>query len=220
MIRVDKPRLTAEEEAELGRRARAGDVSARNELVERNLGLVDKIVRHRRAEAHDHVWSAGYLGLIKGADTFDPEAGTRFSTHACQAIAWYIHNARCETWLVQTPRQPRSKELIEAVERVRNAECWSIDRDGENRGYMPDYSDPWAATEHEELLAGVLAAMNDRERLAVSLRFGLDGQGVRRFDHIGVKLGITKQGAEQLVSKTIERLRRAQLVTEMHDADS
>src|SRR5208283_5527466 len=73
--------LTADAEAELGRRARAGDLAARNELVERNLGYVlYRVSRYRAVCRDDDLLQAGCVGLIEAANVFDPNAhpGKRF----------------------------------------------------------------------------------------------------------------------------------------------
>lgn len=60
----------------------------RNELVEKNLGLVHSCAnrfRGRGAE-YDDLFQAGCVGLIKAAENFDPERGFSFSTYAVPVI--------------------------------------------------------------------------------------------------------------------------------------
>ncbi len=60
----------------------------RNNLVEKNLGLVHSCAnkfRGRGAE-YDDLFQAGCIGLIKAADNFDPERGFSFSTYAVPVI--------------------------------------------------------------------------------------------------------------------------------------
>ena len=62
--------------------------SARNELVEKNLGLVHACAnrfRGRGAE-YDDLFQAGCVGLIKAADNFDESRGFSFSTYAVPVI--------------------------------------------------------------------------------------------------------------------------------------
>ena len=63
-------------------------IEKRNELVEKNLGLVHSCAnkfRGRGAE-YDDLFQAGCMGLIKAADNFDPERGFSFSTYAVPVI--------------------------------------------------------------------------------------------------------------------------------------
>lgn len=62
--------------------------SRRNELVEKNLGLVHACAnrfRGRGAEYED-LFQAGCVGIIKAADNFDPSRGFSFSTYAVPVI--------------------------------------------------------------------------------------------------------------------------------------
>lgn len=78
--------------AVLIRRARAGDKSAENELVENNMGLVYSIVKRYASgtvEAEDLV-QIGAIGLIKAIKKFDTKFNVKFSTYAVPVIAGEI----------------------------------------------------------------------------------------------------------------------------------
>lgn len=80
------------EESELYRRAREGDVEARQALTLRHLPLVREIARrfHRGAYELEELVQAGTVGLLTALGGFDPERGHRFSTYAVPFIAGEI----------------------------------------------------------------------------------------------------------------------------------
>jgi RNA polymerase nonessential primary-like sigma factor len=86
-----RPLLTAAQELALARAMRAGDFSARQTLIERNLRLVVSIARHyaHRGVALPDLVEEGNLGLIHALEKFDPERGFRFSTYA----TWWIRQS-------------------------------------------------------------------------------------------------------------------------------
>lgn len=109
------PLLTLEEEQALTRRAREGDVLARQKLVESNMRLVINIARtyHSRAVPLEDLIQEGAIGLIQAIQRFDPDKGFRFSTYAThwvrQAIGRAIDNKakaiRLPAHIVQTLRK-------------------------------------------------------------------------------------------------------------------
>lgn len=95
--------LSEEEERYYLKRAEAGDLEARNILIERNLRLVAHIMKKYYAQASDQedLISIGTIGLIKGITTFDPDKGARLATYA----------ARCVENAILTPTTLRAEQL-------------------------------------------------------------------------------------------------------------
>ncbi|MCH2111358.1 MAG: sigma-70 family RNA polymerase sigma factor [Planctomycetes bacterium] len=98
------PLLKPEEEVSLGRRVQNGDEEAREHMIRANLRLVVSIAKRfsGRGLSLPDLIAEGNLGLFKGIQKFDPEAGFRFSTYA----TW---------WIQQTIR----RALINQVKTVR-----------------------------------------------------------------------------------------------------
>jgi RNA polymerase primary sigma factor len=84
--------LDVEREKELAKRAKAGDLFAKNELIQANLKLVITIARkaiHVSRLPMIDLIQEGNLGLMIAIDKFNPDLGYRFSTYA----TWWIKQA-------------------------------------------------------------------------------------------------------------------------------
>ena len=82
-----KPLSAAEEKQYLERYA-AGDLEARNVLIEHNLRLVAHIMKKYYTQTRDQedLISIGTIGLIKGISSYKPDKGVRLATYAARCI--------------------------------------------------------------------------------------------------------------------------------------
>lgn len=89
------PLLRAEQEWELGARVRAGDIDARQRMIEANLRLVVSVARAHvgRGVAMMDLVAEGNLGLIRAVEKFEPERRLRFSTYSVWWIRQAVRNA-------------------------------------------------------------------------------------------------------------------------------
>ena len=80
--------LKAEEERMYLERCAAGDLEARNILIEHNLRLVAHIIKkyYTQTDDQDDLISIGTIGLIKGISTFKPDKNVRLATYASRCI--------------------------------------------------------------------------------------------------------------------------------------
>ena len=91
----------------------------RDDLVRGNLRLVRHIVRRiaARVPAHvdgDELMAAGYEGLLRAADRFDPDRGVAFSTFAACAIRGAVMDALRD----MDPLARPTRQRVQAVERA------------------------------------------------------------------------------------------------------
>ncbi|MCU9593168.1 RNA polymerase sporulation sigma factor SigG [Caldibacillus thermolactis] len=82
------PVLKNEEMRELFKQMQAGDLSAREKLVNGNLRLVLSVIQrfNNRGEYVDDLFQVGCIGLMKSIDNFDLSQNVRFSTYAVPMI--------------------------------------------------------------------------------------------------------------------------------------
>ena len=80
--------LSAQEEKKYVERMLAGDIEARNVLVEHNLRLVAHIAKkyYTQSDEQDDLISIGTIGLIKAVGTFDAEKKIKMATYASRCI--------------------------------------------------------------------------------------------------------------------------------------
>ncbi|NLK52077.1 MAG: RNA polymerase sporulation sigma factor SigF [Syntrophomonadaceae bacterium] len=82
------PRLSDEEVVELLDKTQAGDLDARERLINGNLRLVFNLVKRfqYRGYEEEDLFQIGTIGLIKAIDKFDPSFNVKFSTYAVPMI--------------------------------------------------------------------------------------------------------------------------------------
>ena len=91
------PLLTAVEEKALATKAFSGDKIAQNKLVKSNLRFVVKIAKSYKGYEVEDLINEGNIGLMKAAEKFNPECGTKFITYAVWWIKAYIQKSIRET---------------------------------------------------------------------------------------------------------------------------
>lgn len=71
-------------------------------------------------------------------------------------------------------------------------------------------SDPAESAQHEDAVAQIEAALSDldeRERLILVMRFGLDGQEPRTLEEVGQEFGLTRERIRQMQNRALAKLR-------------
>ncbi|HIG56068.1 MAG TPA: sigma-70 family RNA polymerase sigma factor [Candidatus Latescibacteria bacterium] len=113
--------LAAAEEAELAARIRAGDESARNELVEANLRFVVSVSKEyqNRGLSLVELISAGNVGLITASERFDETRGFKFISYA----VWWVRQSILQALMEQsTVRMPVNRlDMLSKISRTYEA---------------------------------------------------------------------------------------------------
>ena len=105
---------------ELIKKSQAGDMQAREMLVNENTGLIWAVVRRfvgRGTEAED-LYQLGCVGFLKAVDGFDLEFGTQFSTYAVPKISGEIRRFLRDDGAVKVSRSV--KERASTIRTARN----------------------------------------------------------------------------------------------------
>lgn len=196
--------LSAKEERECVDRMLAGDIEARNVLIEHNLRLVAHIVKkyYTQTDEQDDLISIGTIGLIKGISSYRPEKGTRLATYA----------ARCVENEILMYFRARKKLQSE----VSLNESIDTDKDG-NSLYLMDivgvddtmYADIQDRDDSILIRRLVRECLTEREAQIISLRYGLGGAAPRTQREIATQLGISRSYVSRIEKRALEKLEEA-----------
>lgn len=130
--------LDRDEEYEIAKRAAAGDIEAKNELVEHNLKLVLSVAKKfsNKGIAFSDLVQEGNIGLMVAVDHYDPDSGNKFATYAyywvrsaiSRAITSQTRQIRVPVYMMEKIRRLRQVESVLSAEYKRtpsNAELAS-----------------------------------------------------------------------------------------------
>ncbi|MDD3334013.1 MAG: RNA polymerase sporulation sigma factor SigK [Eubacteriales bacterium] len=181
-----KPLSPPEEKAAL-LRMREGDEEARQMLIEHNMRLIVHIARKYKIPGctFDDLISIGAVGLIKAVKSFDMDTGASLSTYAARCI---------ENEILMSLRQSRKQQSDISLN-----EPLGTDHDGNTVSFSDLLGTAPDLVEEEvrrRITLGTvrkaLPKLPERERMVLSMRYGLQ-DGVMRSQHeIAEKLGISR----------------------------
>jgi RNA polymerase sigma-32 factor len=223
---TSKKLLSPAEVARLVRRYREdGDLGAADRLVRAHVHLVSSIARQYRWSRQDmtDLVQAGYLGLLRAIQKFEPERGVLLSTYAVLWIRAVILRFVMENWrLVRVGTTPQQWQSISRARRLGH-EAPPADRTLLRHFSMPEISLDMPCGDAEDgpptsMLSCLRAAEDDRpdvrvERAEARARFraavaefaaGLEGRERRLFQERWLEDGshtLTRVGAELGVSR-------------------
>jgi RNA polymerase sigma-B factor len=112
--RRERGAARAVERALLVRYHRAGDLAAREELVQRFLPFARDLARRYTytEEPFDDLLQVASLGLIKAIDRFDPDRGAKFTSFAAPTILGELkRHFRDKGWALHVPRDLQERTL-------------------------------------------------------------------------------------------------------------
>lgn len=117
--------LTRQEAAELFKKAKQGDMEARQKLINGNLRLVLSIIKRfdNRSESIDDLFQVGCIGLIKGIDNFDTTLNVLPSTYLVPMIIGEIRRYLRDNNFIRVSRSLRDTayKALQIREQLTNA---------------------------------------------------------------------------------------------------
>lgn len=196
--------LKSEEERDYLERYAAGDQTARDALIVHNLRLVAHIAKkyYTQSGEQDDLISIGTIGLIKGISTFKPDKNVRLATYASRCIENEI--------LMHFRAQRKLQGEVSLSD--------SLDAEDENGALsLMDVlkvddtmlDDLFTKDAGHAVRRGVANCLEEREKMVISLRYGLTGGAPLTQREIAKQCGISRSYVSRIEKKALEKLRMA-----------
>ena len=195
------PPLSRANEQELIEKMQNGDKAARDKLIEHNLRLVAHVVKKYYTERvdQDDLISIGTIGLIKGVSTFKPNKGIRLATYA----------ARC----VENEILMHFRSLKKTAQDVSINDPIETDKDGNDLSLIDVIADDGNIFEKidlriktENLKKFMDEVLTPREKIIISLRFGLISGKENTQHEVAEKLKISRSYVSRIEKKALKKL--------------
>ncbi len=200
--------FTKKEEQECIARIAEGDPKARNELIEHNLRLVVFIVNKHYGDSREQedLISIGTIGLIRAAETFDPEKAISFSTYASTCIRNQI-----KMYFRKNKHKSSEVYMNEPIDTDKNGNELTIADIFKDSVCVDDEVD--LRINMEKLYKLVGTVLDERERLIISKRYGLicdDGTVSRPLAQreVAKLLNISRSYVSRIEKKALEKLKK------------
>lgn len=196
--------LNAEEEKKAFAAFKAGDINARNELIEHNLRLVAHIVKkyQNTDEDTEDLLSIGTIGLMKAISTFDSEKG-RLATYAARCIEnellmlFRSHKKLSKEVSLYEPigkdKEGNDVELIDVMEGTEDNVLELIEK----------------SQLRESIRRHLEEVLTQREKKILVMRYGLDGEDELTQREIGKLLNISRSYVSRIEKKALEKLKNS-----------
>lgn len=196
--------LSKKEENLLLEKLSQGDEAARKKLIEHNLRLVAHIVKKYYANysEQDDLISIGTIGLIKGINSFNCEKGTKLATYCARCIEneilmYFRNNKKLSQEIsfsepIDTDSEGNPLTLMDII-----AIDDTIVDDIDTKGKL-------------KKLVYLINNINDqRDKLIIVKRYGLDGSEPLTQKEIAKELNISRSYVSRIEKRIIEDLRNS-----------
>jgi RNA polymerase sporulation-specific sigma factor len=195
------PPLSDAEEREQLKLLAEKDKNARQVLIERNLRLVAHMIKKfdNTGEDPEDLISIGTIGLIKAINTYDGSKKTRLATYAAKCIENEI------LMFLRASKKSRGEVLLYdpiGVDKEGN-EINLIDVLYSENNEIPELVE--AKLERAKILE-VIKNLNNKERVVIELRYGVN-TGIRKTQReIAKLLGISRSYVSRIEKRALQKL--------------
>ena len=196
--------LSAKEEQMYLERSLAGDLEARNILVEHNLRLVAHIIKKyytQSAEQEDLI-SIGTIGLIKAVDTFRPERKIRLATYASRCVEnevlMYFRSRK------KLQGEMSLSDTIDGDD-AGSALCL-MDVVGSDDTMLSDMAD---REEQQHIRHLIDTCLTDREAEVIRRRYGLTGELPQTQRQVAAAFSISRSYVSRIEKRALSKLEAA-----------
>lgn len=195
--------LSAKEEKECLQLIKEGNLDAKNKFIEHNLRLVAHIIKKYYSKQRDQedLISIGTIGLIKAVNSFNMDKGTRFATYA----------ARC----IDNEILMYFRNLKKSAQDVYISDSIDTDKEGNSLTLMDIVSDDESVAdnielkiESEKIRTLIKLHLDEREKLIIELRYGLNGKKSLTQREVASILGISRSYVSRIEKKALSILNK------------
>ncbi len=195
--------LSSEEEELLIKKMNSGDIDSRNKLIEHNLRLVAHIVKKYDTKdvSQDDLISIGTIGLIKGVDSFNKSHGTKITTYCARCIENEI--------LMYFRSNSKNNKNISINESI------GYDKEGNEITILdvlkvssPDFVNDITEKDNVKLLKQYFKVLNDREKIILSKRYGLNNQDEMTQKEIAKEFNISRSYVSRIEKRALMKMLR------------
>ena len=194
--------LSSEEEKKYIQMMSKGDEEARNILIEHNFRLVAHVCK-KYANSNvdqDDLISIGSIGLIKGINSYDVHKNIKLSTYISKCIdneiLMYLRSIKklnSEVYLEDPIGKDKDDNTITLKEILENDD-------------KPIEEEIELKLRIKKLYEKIKSSLQERERIILELRFGLNGAEPQTQHEIAKEMGISRSYVSRIETKAINKL--------------
>lgn len=194
--------LGAQEEARLFKLSTEGDQNAKDKLILHNMRLVAHIAKkyYLTGEEQEELISIGTIGLIKAVSTFKCDKGNRFAAYGSRCIEneilMHLRNVKKTSQEVHfdepidTDKDGNQLTLMDIIA-ADNDICGEVD----------------LVLDSQKLYKAIDGVLDDRERLIIVLRYGLNAAKPLTQREAAALLGISRSYVSRIEKRAIDKLK-------------